>query len=330
MEIQLIKCHGSGNDFLLIDEWTNGYSFTEEDRRNLSVTLCDRESSLGADGILFVLESKKADAKMRIFNSDGSEASMCGNGLRCLGRYVCELLNKDEIVVETMKADLKVTKDEELYSEVPTYRVEISPVLFDLESLPMHLEGKNTLLNEKVPKLSETISFSAVAAPNPHLIAIVGKEQIASDEQKQIAEYLNGPNPVCPDGVNVSFVHSIEPGKIYVRTFERGVGFTNACGTAMSASTLISCLLGYNKLEEVVEVYNNGGKVRCETHKKANGDYWIDLIGNATYLYDASVEISLEHPASFRVAEKKERDEQEQYDKLGREVKGLLQTTVFA
>ncbi|KMY54329.1 diaminopimelate epimerase [Bacillus sp. FJAT-27231] len=330
MQIELIKCHGSSNDFLLIDEWTNGYSFTEEERKNLSIALCNRESSLGADGILFVMESKQADAKMRIFNSDGSEASMCGNGLRCLGRYVCELLKKDEIVVETMKADLQVTKDEELYEDVPTYRVEISPVLFSLSSLPMHLGGKDTLLNEVVPELSDSIAFSAAAVPNPHLIAMVDQAQIASDEQKKIAERLNGPNDICPDGVNVSFVHPMEPGKIYVRTFERGVGFTNACGTAMSASSLVTCLLDLNKLEETIEVFNNGGKVRCVAHKKADGDYWIDLIGNATYLYDAVVEVNLHDPSSFTLVNKQERAEQEQYEKLGDEVKVLLQQTVFA
>lgn len=330
MQIELIKCHGSSNDFLLIDEWTNGYSFSEEDRRDLSIALCNRESSLGADGILFVMESGRADAKMRIFNSDGSEASMCGNGLRCLGRYVCELLKKDEIVVETMKADLQVTKDEELYDEVPTYRVEISPVLFELSSLPMHIEGKDTLLNELVPALSDSIAFSAAAVPNPHLIAIVNEEQIASDEQKQIAQKLNGPNDICPDGVNVSFVHPIEPGKIYVRTFERGVGFTNACGTAMSASSLITCLLEKNQLEETIEVYNNGGKVRCVAHRKADGGYWIDLIGNATYLYEAAVEIDLRNPSAFAIAGKQERTEQVQYEKLGSEVKEFLQKKVFA
>ncbi|MEK4029411.1 MULTISPECIES: diaminopimelate epimerase [Bacillaceae] len=330
MQIELVKCHGSSNDFLLIDEWTNGYSFSEEERKNLSIALCDRESSLGADGILFVMESERADARMRIFNSDGSEASMCGNGLRCLGRYVCELLKKDEIVVETMKADLQVTKDEELYEEVPTYRVEISPVLFSLSSLPMYLEGKDTLLNEIVPELSDSIAFSAAAVPNPHLIAMVNQDQIASDEQKQIAEKLNGPNDICPDGVNVSFVYPIEPGKIYVRTFERGVGFTNACGTAMSASSLITCLLDKNELEEIIEVYNNGGKVRCVAHKKADGGYWIDLIGNATYLYDAVVEVNLNDPASFAVVNKQERTEQAQYEKLGGEVKELLKQTVFA
>ncbi|WP_100331267.1 diaminopimelate epimerase [Bacillus xiapuensis] len=330
MEITLTKCHGSSNDFLLIDEWTNGYSFTEQERKDLAIALCDRSSSLGADGILFVMESAHADAKMRIFNADGSEASMCGNGLRCLGRYVCDLLQKDEIVVETMKADLQVNRDEDIFRKIPTYRVQISPVLFDLASLPMNLSYKKTLLNEKVPQLSNTLAFSAVAVPNPHLLAVVDSSQLKSDEQEKISKKLNQPNEICPDGVNVSFIHCLKDGQIYVRTFERGVGFTNACGTAMSASSLITCLLGYNQLEEAIDVYNNGGKVRCVAHKKEDGRYDIDLIGNATYLYDANVEVDLQKPQAFSILKITDRQEQPAYEELGQHVKELLDKTVFA
>ena len=90
MKLNMIKCHGSGNDFLLIDEWNGTYSFTEEERAALAKILCDRNSELGADGILYVINSEKSDARMRVFNADGSEASMCGNGLRCVARYVCD------------------------------------------------------------------------------------------------------------------------------------------------------------------------------------------------------------------------------------------------
>ena len=128
----MIKCHGSGNDFLLIDQMNGEYSFTEEERATLALTLCDRNSELGADGILFVMNSEQSDARMRVFNADGSEASMCGNGLRCVARYVCEKLNKEEAVIETMKAHLQVKKQEDIFSEIPTYMVEISPISFQL------------------------------------------------------------------------------------------------------------------------------------------------------------------------------------------------------
>ncbi|WP_046173410.1 diaminopimelate epimerase [Domibacillus indicus] len=328
MEIQFIKGHGSGNDFILIDEWTHRYTFTEDNRRDLAAALCSRETGIGADGIVFVMESVHADAKMRIFNSDGSEASMCGNGLRLHGRYVLDKLGKNEIVVETNKADLYVKRDGDIYEGVPAYRVEISPVLFDLAALPMTI-GKERLFNEVVPALSDSISFSAVAVPNPHLIAVGGRELIASGEQKRIAELLNGVNDITPDGVNVSFVHPIERGTLYVRTFERGVGFTNACGTAMSASTLTTCQLGLNDFETPIEVYNNGGKVRCEVHQHEAGRYSIDLIGNGTYMFEGTIHMDLDTPSHFTVHNQRALSEQNAYERLREEAESYLAARVF-
>ncbi|RLQ95236.1 diaminopimelate epimerase [Falsibacillus albus] len=329
MEIQLTKCHGSGNDFLLIDEMANSYSFGEKDRQNLAIALCDRQEGLGADGILFVLKSHHADAKMRVFNSDGSEASMCGNGLRCVGRYVCESLGKEEILVETMKADLLVQKTSDIFDGIPAYSVEISPVLFDLTKLPMRLDQER-LFNERVEVLSDHLAFTAVAVPNPHLISFVDRDIIRSNEQKSIAEFVNGPNSLFPDGVNVSFVLPLGKGKLYVRTYERGVGFTNACGTAMSASTLVSAMMEINDLEEKVEVYNNGGKVHCVVKRSEQDDsYTIFLIGNATYLYSADIKVDEKNPEKFTMLKKNEFDEQQQYDILSAAVKEYLEKEIF-
>lgn len=323
MEIQLIKCHGSNNDFLIIDEITNKYSFTEEERAELAKSLCNRETNLGADGILYILKSEKADARMRVFNADGSEASMCGNGLRCVARYVCELFGVQEAVIETMKANLQVKKQEDIFPQVPTYLVEISPVSFKLADLPLNLDQDN-VINEKIPSLNEELVFTALAVPNPHLVTIVEKEQLQTDLQKSLSENVNGPNALFPDGVNVSFVKNLDKGKIYVRTYERGVGFTNACGTAMSASSLVTCLLGFNKKEEIIEVYNPGGKVRCVVHEN-NNTYHIDLIGNASYVYQTKVKVELENPSVFEVEEKEQfLDEINQYSKLQESAKEYL------
>ncbi|MEH7087104.1 diaminopimelate epimerase [Neobacillus drentensis] len=325
MEVQLIKGHGSGNDFLIIDEMSNGYSFSESERAELAKLLCNRQSELGADGILFVMNSKNADGRMRVFNSDGSEASMCGNGLRLVARYVCEHLGQNKAVIETMKANLKVSKQKDLLPDIHTYQVEISPVLFELRALPLNL-NKPTLFNERIEELSADLRFTALAVPNPHLIAIVEAAQLEGDLQKQLSEKVNGPNQLFPDGVNVSFVKHLQPGSIYVRTFERGVGFTNACGTAMSASTLVTCLQELNELESVVNVYNNGGKVQCVAHE-SEGKYSIDLIGNATYLYNATVNVDLEN-RSFIVSTKTEHSEQASYEQLQNEAKKFVETNM--
>lgn len=321
MQIELIKGHGSGNDFLLIDEITNSYSFSDKERAELATLLCNRNCDLGADGILYIMNSDHADGRMRVFNADGSEASMCGNGLRLVARYVCEMLGLNEAIMETMKADLKVSKQEDIYPGVTTYQVEISPVSFLLSDLPLNINEPN-LINEKIPELSEELTFSALAVPNPHLISVVETEQMKSDIQKVISEKVNTPNELFPDGVNVSFVKSLETGSIYVNTFERGVGFTNACGTAMSASSLVTCLQGLNSVEETINVFNNGGKVQCVVHEN-DENYYIDLIGNATYLYKAGVEIDL-GSETFTVLSKEEFAEQQTYEKLQAEAQAYL------
>lgn len=327
MQINLIKCHGSGNDFLLIDEITHNYSFSEKEREKLAVLLCYRSSDLGADGILFVMKSshENTNGRMRIFNADGSEASMCGNGLRLVARYICEMFNLNEAIIETMKADLKVSKQPDLFPNVSTYQVEISPVSFQLKDLPM-IDNQAVLMNEKIPVLTEDVTFSALAVPNPHLIAIVEEEQLKTDLQKKISEKVNGPNELFPDGVNVSFVKPLSPGHIYVRTYERGVGFTNACGTAMSASSLITCLNELSEFEKITHVYNNGGKVQCIVHK-TDGIFTIDLIGNATYLYSAAIKADADLK-EFTVDSMREFEEQQTYEKLLSDVQNYLKTRI--
>lgn len=320
MILDLLKCHGSNNDFLIIDEMAEEL-FTEEQRSQLALLLCNRENGVGADGILFVLDSQSCNAKMRVFNSDGSEASMCGNGLRCVARYVCEKLNIQHAIIETMKANLEVNEQESILGEIPTYQVEISPVSFELKDLPLVLE-QNTLINEKIEELAD-INFTAVAVPNPHLIGIVTKEQVHSNLQKSLSEKVNNPNDLFPDGVNVSFVKPLKEGSIFVRTYERGVGFTNACGTAMSASTLVTCMLGLNEFEQSVEVYNPGGKVRCIAHKVGNA-FKIDLIGNATFTHRVQVDVQLDQQAFVTLKEEEITEEIDHYKNLEEHSKHVL------
>ncbi|MCL6573753.1 MAG: diaminopimelate epimerase [Bacillus sp. (in: Bacteria)] len=321
MQINLIKGHGSGNDFLVIDEILNQYSFSENQRAKLANMLCNRDFGLGADGILFVMKSEQATAKMRVFNSDGSEASMCGNGLRLVARYICEQEGLNEAVIETMRANLRVSKQSDLLPKIHTYQVEISPVEFELSTLPLNL-NKPILYNEKIEELSDNLRFTALSVPNPHIIAMVENDELQSDLQKQLSEKVNGPNDLFPDGVNVSFVKKLQPRSIYVRTFERGVGFTNACGTAMSASSLVTCLYGLNQFEKEVNVYNDGGKVQCIVHK-FDGKYTIDLIGNATYLYRASVMVNLEG-GTYTVTSRNEYSETRAYNELQSEAQQFL------
>lgn len=273
MELKLLKVHGSMNTFYLYE------GLDREDYGQLTQELCSLDPV--ADGLLVVLPSNSANARMRVFNKDGSEASMCGNGLRCVARYVCERDGLENAVIETMKADLKVEKQSS-DGDIAMYAVEISPVSFQLDDLPMAYEEQEEWILKPLPFISEQIPFTAVAVPNPHLIAIVPEElQKGGVHQQKWAELFNRPNDYFSDGVNVSYVTKVEGG-IFVKTFERGVGFTNACGTAMTASALVSCLAELTPFGEV-SVFNPGGMVKCSV-EKLNGGYSLQLAGNATYL----------------------------------------------
>lgn len=305
MEITLLKVHGSMNTFYLLE----GPEIEHYDQ--LTLQLSQMDSSV--DGLLVVLPSEKDHAKMRVFNRDGSEASMCGNGLRCVARYVCERDGLDEAVIETMKASLAVKKEQPLADGNAMYAVEISPVSFELADLPMSYQANSEWLMKPLPFVSEEINFSAVAVPNPHLIGIVPKAYQEDDShQRKWAETFNGPNEYFSDGVNVSYVTKVETG-IFVKTFERGVGFTNACGTAMTASALISCLSGIVPYGEVT-VYNPGGMVKC-TVEKDGEDFKLALSGNATYLSSHRFEWAEElKDSKFLSAETF--DEQEDYERF--------------
>ncbi|MGG0657681.1 diaminopimelate epimerase [Rummeliibacillus pycnus] len=301
MLLNLLKVHGSGNTFYLYE--TNDE--TLHNWVNLTKWLCNFNNHGGADGLLLVAPSDEALAKMRVINADGTEASMCGNGLRCVARYVLEKNGVNEGLIETMKATLHVAKEEPLFDGVPTYGVEIAPVSFELSSLPMNVDGKTTLINEIYDELSNDVTFTAVSVPNPHLISFVSKEKIENTEhQEKLATSLNSPNPICPDGVNVSYAYPISNHEIYVRTFERGVGFTNACGTAMTASALVSRKLNFTS-EEKITVFNPGGFVQCLVQQDQN-DYKLKLVGNATFIATYILEVDGENYSYHEIQETNE------------------------
>lgn len=309
MERTLLKVHGSGNTFYLYETENEN----EFDWVSLTLWLCHKENEGGADGLLLVLPSTKADAKMRVINADGSEASMCGNGLRCVSRYVCEKLNIDHAIIETMKANLEVKKENPIFLDIPTYGVEISPVSFELSSLPMVYHNHRYIQHQIIEEFSKSIPYTAVSVPNPHLIGIVNKHYIENQtHQYELASFLNGPNYFCPDGVNVSYVHAVSNTSIFVRTYERGVGFTNACGTAMTASALVARLNHIISGEEIT-VYNPGGFVKCHVKVK-EGNYELRLIGNATVT--AQYTLTVTDNQLYSLGNKIDTGEQETYNSL--------------
>lgn len=325
--IHYTKVHGSQNSFFLVDEEENNiHDWSDNERADFAIKLCDKSHALGgADGILFVAKSNEEGTigQMKVVNSDGSFASMCGNGLRTVARYLLEKHQLTEAKVETMKAVLDVKKADSLGFNIPTYQVEISPVKFTPASLPMNFPVEK-LMNQIVPELDEELAFSAVSVPNPHLITFVDQAVLDSDKQQKLASYLNGENPFFPDGVNVSFVKRLNDNAIYVRTFERGVGFTNACGTAMSASSLIKKMLDNDPLETPLNVYNDGGRVQVTAKEDITGELSLQLIGNATFVSSGTLSNDGE---DVIVLTNENTSEQANYTQLAEEVKQFLKTT---
>lgn len=321
---ELLKVHGSQNAFFILDQTTLDQPLTDPELVKLTQQITDHQHGLlgGADGVLVVNKPVRpgAQAQMRVINADGSEASMCGNGLRTVARYVAARDGLDSFKVDTMNASLRVRRQPDLATGVPAFAVEISPVKFDRQALPFENLGRERIIDEFVPELAPRLRFTTIAVPNPHLISFVIDKQALSDEfMGDLGEWLNGDNPYFTDGVNINFGKILGHNQLFVRTFERGVGFTNACGTGMSATSLAFALTHPDRadFDQPIDVFNPGGKVRTIVHHQ-NHAYWIELIGNATFTHQIQVDESALHQASVTAdnADVTETGEQESYLKF--------------
>lgn len=298
--VYMQKVHGSQNTFFLLDQTQLKQALSQAELVRLAKQLTNAKTGLlgGADGLLVVSSSSHQNVlgKMQVINADGSIASMCGNGLRTVGRYLAEKYHQNSFKVETQQADLKVSVEPDWAESVKAISVEISPVSFAKQDLPFARLNCNQLINQEVPAFAPGLKFTAVAVPNPHLISIVSAEVLASSLLEKLGTKLNQPNPYFPDGVNVSFAQVIDSRHLFVRTFERGVGFTNACGTGMSAASLVFALTHQQEkvFNHLLTVSNPGGFVQTRVHQQED-HYWIELIGNATVTHNINADESLFH-----------------------------------
>lgn len=299
---QLLKVHGSQNHFFILDQTTLKKPLSDAELAALSRQLNNPQTGIlnGADGILVVNHSDHPGvaAQMRVINADGSEALMCGNGIRTVARYVSEKTGKTSFKIATLKTDLQVSRQDDLADGVPAYAAEISPVTFNRESLPFDQLGSQRLIDDLVPEFTPGLRFTALAVPNPHLISFMDKEQLAGPLLGELGKRLNDPNPYFYEGVNVTFGTVLGHNQIFARTYERGVGFTNACGTGMSATSLALALTHPEAVDfdQKIDVFNPGGKVQTVLHFE-HGRYWVELIGNATFMDKIDVDEDALHHA---------------------------------
>lgn len=310
---KFLKVHGSENKFFILDQTLLKKPLTDDELKRLAINLCENTLN-GADGLLVIDVSENCLGKMHVINADGSEAKMCGNGLRTVSRYLSEKYQLNEFKVETMESDLAVSKAPDFYEGVPAFSVEISPISFKKDDLPFSYKNMKEMINQLVPEFLPDQSFSAVAVPNPHLISFV--PEVSKLELGDLGQKLNGKNEYFPEGVNVSFSQILDTNKIFVQTYERGVGFTNACGTGMSATSLIFALLHPDKFDPTKEitVYNPGGMVKTKVTLNSDKELSkLRLIGNATFTHEIDIEETDLHNNNLRNINVVETNEENDY-----------------
>jgi diaminopimelate epimerase len=254
--MQFWKMHGIGNDFIVVDNRDGGVG--DSAAADLARRLCERRFSVGADGLLLVSNSRIADARMRIFNSDGSEAEMCGNGIRCFAKYCYEtgIVRKSVMSIETLagvkKAWLTVEKD-----VVATVKVDMGSPVWEKRAIPM--VGSGICANEDLLVDGRVYKITCLSVGNPHCVVFVS-------DVTEFPVGVVGPkietHSTFPNKTNVEFVQILNNSELKVRVWERGCGETAACGTGACASVAAANVL--KKTGENVTVHLAGGDLNVE------------------------------------------------------------------
>jgi diaminopimelate epimerase len=247
------KMHGTGNDFIVVDNRDG--KIKENKLSGFAKRVCERRFSIGADGLLLVYNSDIADVKMRMFNPDGTEAEMCGNGIRCFVKFCYEngIVRKKELNVETL-AGIKQTWLS-TNGEVKSVKVDMGAPSFERESIPMRGEG--VFLNKKLKVDDKVYEVTCMSLGNPHCVLFVDNLDVFPVQE--IGPKIET-HKAFPKRTNVEFVQVINRGEIKVRVWERGAGETLACGTGACAAAVASHTLGRTNKE--VTVHLSGGDLR--------------------------------------------------------------------
>jgi diaminopimelate epimerase len=253
--MRFIKMHGIGNDYVYVD----GFQETVKEPETLAVRISNRHIGVGGDGLILIMPSTKADARMRMFNADGSEGEMCGNGIRCLAKYVYEagIARKPELTVETLAGILRL----QLFTangKVDKVRVNMGMPRLRRQDIPM-LGDSERVLGEKLVAGDREFVVTCLSMGNPHCVVYV-------DDVIHFAVTQYGPllehHPQFPQRTNVEWVEWINRWEIRLRTWERGSGETMACGTGACAATVASVLNG--QTDRAVTVHLLGGDLQIE------------------------------------------------------------------
>ena len=273
---KFVKMQGAGNDYIYFD----CFGGEPEDIPALAVRLSDRHKGIGGDGLVLICRSDVADAKMRMFNADGSEGNMCGNAIRCVGKYLYDenVCRKEELSVET-KSGIKYLR---LYIEngkVKRVRVDMGKADFDPKSLPVLLEGE--AVDRPVKIAGGLHRITCVSMGNPHCVLFEDPDEADLERIGPLFEN----DPLFPERVNTEFVKVIGKNALKMRVWERGSGETMACGTGACAAAAAACACGKCDAAQDILVQLRGGDLVIHVGET------VFMTGEAEKVFSGEVEI---------------------------------------
>lgn len=279
MILNFTKMHGIGNDYIYIDCFKE--NFKAEDAMKYSPILSHRHYSIGADGIILIMPSDKADVQMRMFNYDGSESEMCGNGIRCVAKYAYDkgISKNNPMKIETLRGILDANlfiKD----NEVDSVEINMDSPIFEGLKIPTTID-KNMIIDEPITFKGKTYYFTCVSMGNPHTVIFV--DNVANMYIDDIGSYIEN-NPIFPNRTNVEFVEVINRGEVRQRTWERGSAETLACGTGASAV----CAAGFisKRTDNIILNHLLGGDLILRYENNS-----VFMKGEARYCFEGCVKL---------------------------------------
>jgi diaminopimelate epimerase len=267
---------GTGNDFLLVDGVRQDLGAI--DFGKLSPRLCHRRFGIGADQVLLLLPSEIADFRMRIFNADGSEVQMCGNGIRCLARYIWDrgLSARDKLDIETLAGIIRPMRSGEMV------KVDMGVPEFEAARIPVALQGR--VVDHPLRLEDAVFPITCVSMGNPHAVIFV--EDVEGFPVSRYGPAIEN-HPVFPERTNVEFVQVLNKNEIMMRVWERGAGETLACGTGASAAVVASAVKGLTGTSVTVKLL--GGELVIEWEKDGSGRLF--MTGAAEEIFEGEMRI---------------------------------------
>lgn len=289
--MKFTKMQGCGNDYVYVNGFTEKIS--QEKKPEIVRFLSDRHFGIGGDGVIFINPSNEADFEMEMYNADGTRAQMCGNGIRCVAKFVYDkgLTDSEHITVISAGSvkylDLTVEKDFRRLDDrgtVRTVRVNMGSPILEPEKIPVLAEGE-TVINQPIYVEDEEYRMTCVSMGNPH--AVIFTEGVADMKLEKVGPLFEN-HVRFPERVNTEFVEVIDRQNVFMRVWERGTGETLACGTGCCA-TAVACVLN-GLTDSKVTVKLLGGELLIEWDREENVIY---MTGPATTVFEGEVPLCL-------------------------------------